>query len=164
MVDQGVTVLWERFDTWIPGMGFNPDPMNGINHMGFGSVAEWIFQTVSGIFPDPANPGYGQFLIEPRISGPVNEAETAYHSVRGKISSRWKIQNGKGILELIIPPNTSALVRLPVTDPEMVTESGRVVSASPGVRLSERENGWVVYEVQSGKYEFNFLIESGLGN
>jgi alpha-L-rhamnosidase len=164
MIEQDARAMWERFDTWIPGMGYNPDPMNGLNHMGFCSVGEWIFQTVSGIFPDPANPAYGQFLIEPRISGPVNEAETAYHSVRGKISSSWKIQNGKGILELIIPPNTSALVRLPVTDPEMVTESGRVVSASRGVRLSKRENGWVVYEVQSGKYEFNFLIESGLGN
>jgi alpha-L-rhamnosidase len=148
--------MWERFDTWLPGMGFNPNPMNGLNHMGFCSVGEWVFQTVSGIFPDPAKPAYEQFVIEPRISGPLKEADTAYHSVRGKISSSWKIENGKGTLELYIPPNTKAIVRLPVSDPNSLKESGSAVSGENGSRLIGMTGNIIEFEVLSGKYSFQF--------
>ncbi|MBE0653462.1 MAG: family 78 glycoside hydrolase catalytic domain, partial [Bacteroidales bacterium] len=152
MIEQDARAMWERFDTWIPGMGYNPDPMNGLNHMGFCSVGEWIFQTVSGIIPDPANPAYQQFLIEPRITGPVKEAETAYHSVRGKICSSWKIENGKGTLELIIPPNTKAIVKLPVSDPDSLKESGSSLSGENGSRLIRMTGNIMEFEVLSGKY------------
>lgn len=156
MIEQDARAMWERFDTFIPGMGYNPDPMNGLNHTGFCSVGEWIFQSVSGIFPDPAKPAYGQFLIEPRITGPVKEAETAYHSVRGKIASSWKIENGKGSLELIIPPNTKAIVRLPLSDPNSLKESGSNLSGENGSRFIRMTGNIMEFEVLSGKYSFRF--------
>jgi alpha-L-rhamnosidase len=113
MSDHGATVLWERFDTWMPGMGYNPDPMNGLNHMGFCSVAEWIFAHVGGIRPDPQHPGYKHFFIEPKLGGGLTWVKASYDSVRGRIESNWEIKDGTLTLRVTVPPNTTATVTLP---------------------------------------------------
>jgi len=161
MVDNDASAIWERFDTFIPGMGYNPEPMNSLNHVGFCSVAEWIFQTVSGIYPDPDNPAYSKMLIEPRMEGPLGEASTVYHSVRGEISTRWTVVENKVSLELVIPPNTSAIVRLPAADPEMVTESGNPVSESPGVVFRGMKGNFAEFDILSGTYLFgsDYLLQ-----
>ena len=53
----------------------------------------------------------------------ANVARGEYDSVRGRISSSWKIEDGLFSLEVLIPPNTTATVHLPSTD--AVSESGR---------------------------------------
>jgi alpha-L-rhamnosidase len=157
MIDQDARALWERFDAFIPGMGYNPDPMSSLNHMGFCSVGEWIFQTVSGIYPDPGNPAYSRIIIEPRMEGPLGEASAVYHSVRGEISSRWTVIDNKVSLELVIPPNTSALVRLPATDPEKVTESRNPITKSEGIVFKKMRGNFAEYEVLSGNYLFAYI-------
>jgi len=160
MVDHGATVLWERFDTWIPGMGFNPDPMNGINHMGFGSVAEWIFLTTSGIIPLEEGPAYRRFKIEPRMEGSVNNVNAQYHSVNGIIRCQWKKEKGKVSLEVVIPPGSIALVRIPATDATKVKEGNSIAGKSEGVTCIGFENGIASFEVQSGSYAFYSMINS----
>jgi alpha-L-rhamnosidase len=113
MVDHGATVLWERFDTFHPRMGFNPEPMNGLNHVGFCSVAEWIFAHIAGIRPDPAQPGYKHFLVAPQLGGGLTSMKASYDSVRGRIESAHTIKNGELTLRVTIPPNTTATVILP---------------------------------------------------
>jgi alpha-L-rhamnosidase len=113
MVDHGATVLWERFDTFHPRMGFNPDPMNGLNHMGFCSVGEWIFGQVAGIRPDPAQPGYKHFFIEPKLGGGLTSMKANYDSIRGRIECAYEVKDGRLTLRVTIPPNTSATVLLP---------------------------------------------------
>ena len=113
MVDHGATVLWERFDTFHPEWGFNPDPMNGLNHMGFCSVGEWIFAHIAGIQPDPAQPGYKHFYIAPKLGGGLTSMKASYDSVRGRIESAYTIKNDELTLRVTIPPNTSATVILP---------------------------------------------------
>ncbi len=158
MIDQDARAIWERFDTWIPGMGYNPDPMNGLNHMGFCSVGEWIFQTVSGIYPDPGNPAYKKILIEPRLQGPLNEASTAYRSVRGEISMDWKMEDRKGSIELRIPVNSTAVLRLPGVNMETVMESGRPVTGLDGIKLTSWSGNVLEYEILSGNYSINFEL------
>jgi alpha-L-rhamnosidase len=124
MVDNGATVLWERFDTYHPRMGFNPEPMNGLNHVGFCSVADWLFAHIAGIRPDPAQPGYKHFLIEPKLGGGLTSMKASYNSVRGRIESAYEIKNGELNLRVTIPPNTSATVILPDNSHHAV-ESGQ---------------------------------------
>jgi alpha-L-rhamnosidase len=124
MVDNGATVLWERFDTYHPRMGFNPEPMNGLNHVGFCSVADWLFVHIAGIRPDPAQPGYKHFFIEPKLGGGLTSMKASYNSVRGHIESAYEIKNGELTLRVTIPPNTSATVILP-DDSHHAVESGQ---------------------------------------
>jgi alpha-L-rhamnosidase len=113
MVDNGATAMWERFDSYHPQLGFNPDQMNGLNHLGMNSVYEWIMGSVAGIRPDPEHPGYKHFFIEPKPPKQLDWVKARYDSVRGPIAVEWK-KEGDGLnLTVSIPPNTAATVKLP---------------------------------------------------
>jgi len=57
-------------------------------------------------------------------------------------------------LELVVPPNTSAILRLPVSDPDTVTESGKSISESPGVTYKGMKGDLAEFDILSGTYSF----------
>jgi len=75
MIDNGATTIWERWDGYVKGRGFQNPGMNSFNHWAFGAVGEWIYRTVLGINPDEAQPGYKHFEIRPRPGGDVTWAK-----------------------------------------------------------------------------------------
>lgn len=133
MVDNGATAMWERFDGWIPKLGYNPHAMNGLNHPGMNSVYEWILGTVVGIRPDPEQPGYKHFFIEPKPPTGLDWVKASYDSVRGPITVEWKKENGALSLTASVPPNTTATVKLP-DDTIKQLGSGRHTLTIPGQR------------------------------
>jgi hypothetical protein len=154
MLDWGATTLWEFQCQGIPV------PSGSLNHPAFSGYDAWFYNYLGGIRPLAEFAGFKKFLLKPYFAPWIDWIDVTYESPYGIICSEWKKSKEKTVTwKVTIPPNTSALVYLPVTDPEKVTESDRPVSASSSIRLSERESGRVGYEVQSGKYEFNFLIE-----
>ena len=70
------------------------------------------------------------------------------------IMSGWKLEEGKLNLDVEIPANTTAIVFVPTTDPSTVREGGMLAGSSPGVKHVRDEKGCAVFEVGSGKYEF----------
>ncbi|MDR1372839.1 MAG: glycoside hydrolase family 78 protein [Dysgonamonadaceae bacterium] len=113
LVKNGATTVWERWDAWIPGRGFQNAGMNSLDHFAFGAVSEWMFRHTLGINPDIKHPGYEHFTIAPRPGGSLTWAKGSYNSIRGMIRSSWKIENGKFTLEVEIPANSTATVVLP---------------------------------------------------
>ncbi|MDR1516836.1 MAG: hypothetical protein LBS52_01835, partial [Dysgonamonadaceae bacterium] len=113
LVKIGASTVWERWDAWIPENGFRKDSMNSLDHVAFGAVGEWLYRHVLGINPDIEHPGYKHFTIQPRPGGTLTWAKGSYNSIRGKIASSWKIENGKFTLEVEIPFNSTATVILP---------------------------------------------------
>ncbi len=113
MVDQGATAMWERWDAYLPQLGFNPANMNGLNHIGFNSVYEWIFGSLTGIRPDPEHPGYKHFFIEPKPPQGLDWVKARYDSVRGPIAVEWRKKGGDLSLKVTVPPNTTATMKLP---------------------------------------------------
>lgn len=155
MVENGATTLWERFDTYHPELGWNPEKMNSPNHMGFSSVMEWLFGQIGGIQPDPLKPAYKNVIIAPKLGGEVDSMEARYDSVRGPIESSYEIGDGRLTLRVKISPNTSATIRIPTTKPNQIRESNRPLSESPGVTLSNQDEEAAYVEVLSGRYEFS---------
>ena len=113
MVDQGATAMWERWDAYLPQLGFNPANMNGLNHIGFNSVYEWIFGSLTGIRPDPERPGYKHFFIEPKPPQELEWVKARYDSMRGPIAVEWRKKGGALNLKVTVPPNTTATVKSP---------------------------------------------------
>jgi alpha-L-rhamnosidase len=113
MVDQGATAMWERWDSYHPKLGFNPDQMNDFIHLGQNSVYEWIFGTLAGIRPDPANPAYKHFFIAPQPPQGLDWVKARYDSVRGPIAVEWKKKDSALNLTASVPANTTATVKLP---------------------------------------------------
>lgn len=112
MVDHS-TSIWERFDAWIPGLGFNPHAMNGLNHLGHNPVFTWMFSSIGGLRPDVNQPGFKHFIIEPKPADGLDSVRVSYDSPRGQIISEYQIQANTMVLKIKVPPNTTATVILP---------------------------------------------------
>ncbi len=150
-VKNGATTIWERWDGWTEA-GFQSPNMNSFNHYSLGSVGEWLYRYVAGIDLDPDGVGYERILIRPRPGGSLAHAKAEYDSVRGRISSSWKIEGDRFLLEVLIPPNTTATVHMPSTDD--VSEGGRPLDEAGGVEFLSTGEGKTVLSVGSGRYEF----------
>ena len=159
MVDQNATTIWERWDAYVAGRGrwggHQHPIMNSLNHFGFGSVGEWVWRELAGINPDADDPGYKRFVIRPRPCGDLTWLKASYDSIRGTITSEWKVVDRAGFhLDVQIPANTRATVYLPAGSTDAVTEGGKPVAQVEGVGAVRVEDGMVALEVGSGAYRF----------
>ena len=158
MIDNGATTIWERWDGYVKGRGFQDPGMNSFNHWAFGAVGEWMWRHVAGLNPDDAHPGWKHFTLAPRPGGGVTWARGEYESIRGRITTQWGVTNHTFSLAVSIPPNTSATVILPAQDAATVTESGKPAAQAEGVKLLKTTEGRAWFEVASGRY----ALESSL--
>ncbi|HEY4414123.1 MAG TPA: family 78 glycoside hydrolase catalytic domain [Verrucomicrobiae bacterium] len=151
-VKQGATTIWERWDGWTPDKGFQDPGMNSFNHYSLGSCGEYLFGGVGGI--RPGSPGYKTILIKPVIRDGLTWARTSYDSIHGLIGTYWK-QDGKRLeLDVTIPVNTTATVCIPTTAGATVTESGKDIAATQGVKIIRVDPDSLVLAVESGNYKF----------
>jgi hypothetical protein len=131
-----------------------------MNHCMLGHIQQWFLGSLAGIRPDPASPGFARFIIAPEPVGEVTWARGEYDSIRGHITSSWKIKDGRFLLNVTVPPNTTAMVVIPTPQPEAVRESGQPAAKAACVKFLREGSGRAIFEVGSGSYAF----ESRLGN
>jgi len=151
-VKQGATTMWERWDGWTPDKGFQTVDMNSFNHYAFGAVGEYLYGMIGGIQAE--SPGFKKIQIAPVVAHGITWAKVSYDSIYGKITSDWKLDQGKLSMNVIIPPNTTATIRVPTSAPDQVQESGRPISKLEGVKILRSEPDALYLEVGSGKYLF----------
>ena len=113
MLASGATTLWE---TWKYS-----DNVYSHNHPMFGSVGEWMYQSLGGI--RATAPGFKEFQIKPFFADTLNWVNCRYQSPYGEISSYWKKENGQLTLQISVPVNTKAKVYLPASA-SRIQESG----------------------------------------
>jgi alpha-L-rhamnosidase len=151
-VKLGATTMWERWDGWVPGRGFQDPGMNSFNHYAFGSVGEFLYRTVGGI--DTDGPGYRKIIIRPQPDGGLTFSRCSYDSINGTIESSWRTEAGSVRLDVNIPVNTSATVYVPSSDPTRARE----ISGAPVTQAGTLE-GAAIFQVGSGKYTFTAPLE-----
>jgi alpha-L-rhamnosidase len=78
-----------------------------------------------------------------------------YDSIRGRIISEWKRDGSRLILNVTIPPNTSATVFVPARHAEDVNEGSGPAAKASGVQFVCMENSRAVYQIGSGVYQFS---------
>ena len=151
MIDNGATTIWERWDGYVKGRGFQDPGMNSMNHWAFGAVGEWMWRHIVGLNPDEARPGWKHFTIAPRPGGSLTWAKGRYGSIRGPIASEWHVDNQRFYLRVTIPANTTATVVVPTTKPELPLAA----DTTPGVAFERTTDGARVYRADSGRYAFD---------
>ena len=149
-VNLGATTMWERWDGWTPGSGFQSVGMNSFNHYSFGAVGQYLYGNIGGI--QTASPSYKTMLIQPVPGSGLTWASTSYNSTRGLVSTAWTNTGSAFNLAVVIPPNTTAQVWVPTTNASAITESGVLASSAPGVSYLGLSNSCAVYAVNSGSY------------
>ena len=113
-ITRGATTIWESWE----GYGPDGEPFASHNHYAFGSVMEWVYRYMAGIDTVKGSPAYKKIRIAPVPGGDITEAGLTLDTVRGKVTSEWKLNSGMFCLHVEIPSNTTAEVMMPkgVTD------------------------------------------------
>jgi alpha-L-rhamnosidase len=142
-IGRGATTLWED---WGDG--------SSRNHIMFGDISAWFYQTLAGIKLDPLHPGFKHFLIRPQPVGDLKWVKAEHDSIFGPIRVAWQKDGKQFSLDVTVPVNTTATVYVPAADARSVTESGKPAGKSPGVKFLGVEAGAVVFSVGSGRYSF----------
>jgi alpha-L-rhamnosidase len=78
-------------------------------------------------------------------------AKGSYNSIRGEITSAWKIENGVFTLRVAIPANTTATVVLPANNPDTISMQDGATEKLSFVVISNE----TAIELGSGKYTFS---------
>jgi alpha-L-rhamnosidase len=104
---QGATALAE---SWTAQRGASQ------NHFFLGHITEWFYHDLAGIQPDERAPGFKHIVIKPQPTGELTWVEARYESIHGPIAVRWDRKDGKFVLKLTIPANTTATVFMPSHD------------------------------------------------
>lgn len=151
MIDNGATTMWERWDGWVRGRGFQRPVMNSFSHYAFGAVVEWVWNHVVGI--QLVDAGWSRFRLQPRPGGGLTSARGAFASPRGRILSEWRRDGAEFVWEVVVPPNTTAELRIPVVSAETITEGGLPITESPGLSvLGVDGEGATLVAADSGHY------------
>ena len=150
MISKGATTVWELWN------GDTADPaMNSGNHvMQIGDLGVWLYEYVAGIRPDSEHPGFKHTVLRPYPIEDLTFVKASHKSMYGTIRSNWKRENGRFVLDVSVPANTTATVFVPAKDGAEVTESGQPADTAKGVKWVRNENGMAVYDVESGDYSF----------
>ena len=154
MVDHGATTIWERWDGWTEQRGFQSAWMNSFNHYALGSVGEWLYRFLLGIDQEPGQAAFGRLLIRPHPGGSLRSASGSYRSVRGPVRTAWQTDGDTFRLQVEVPANAVASVRVPSADARAVRDAAGggpdTVAGFPGSRGVQE----AVFGVGSGPHEF----------
>jgi len=118
----GATTIWERWNSMKADGTFDESGMNSFNHYTYGSIGSWMYQKLGGI--NIVEPGYKKSLIAPMPIKGITHADVRIKTVYGELKSRWECKDGKFIVDIKIPCNTTAVVRLPDKNEEITVGSG----------------------------------------
>jgi alpha-L-rhamnosidase len=161
-VKMGATTIWERWNGIRPDSTFEPASMNSFNHYAYGAIGDWMYRVMAGIDTDEESVGYKKIRIKPHVGGGFTHAEASLQTNYGMLRSGWKVEQGNLILDVEIPANTIASVYIPADKPEMIKENGKELASLHQLGNIEKENGYVVIKLGSGKYRFSTEWRSDL--
>ena len=150
MIDKGATTIWELWN------GDTADPaMNSGNHvMLLGDLMSWYFEDLAGIKSDSQQVGFKRIIMEPCFPENLDWVNASTETLYGTVASNWK-KTAEGLnWQVEIPANTTALIRIPATSADSVTENGQPLLQNPAVKAVQTADNFVSVEVGSGKYNF----------
>jgi hypothetical protein len=159
-IGKGATTIWERWNSIMPDGSFGPVEMNSFNHYAYGAVGEWMYRTLAGV--SALEPGYAKVLIAPQPGDGITSARYRHETRYGTVRTAWE-QTPDGLtLDVTVPANATAELRMPAPSRWAVTEDGQPAELSRAVRFLRMEEGKAVYELGSGDY--SFAIDRVLGH
>ena len=106
MVKNGATSVWERWESEMS------NEMDSFDHPMFGSYDAFLYAFLGGIRVDDDACGANKITIKPVIASDIFFVKCSFETVKGKIVSDWKKQDGKVNYHIEVPCGTTATVVL----------------------------------------------------
>ncbi|HUX57009.1 MAG TPA: family 78 glycoside hydrolase catalytic domain [Bacteroidales bacterium] len=146
-IEQGATTSWEGWT----------DPGSG-NHPMFGGGIVWLYRYLAGMNVDPEHPGYRNIIFCPEPVQDISSASYSNMTPYGIASIKWEKENGKFITMINVPVGSSAIVHIPAANIKKVRESGKKIGKKSAIKEKGFRNGYAVFSVGSGRYQFESEI------
>lgn len=143
---QGATSLTEAWDA---------SPQSSQDHLMLGHAEEWFYAGLGGIHIDFSRPPDDRLVIDPAMPARIASVDVSYRSRVGTIRVTWKRASEKTRMALTIPPNVTATVVFPPSEPGSIRESNRPASQARGVTFLRQDGASPVFRVASGCYLFS---------
>jgi alpha-L-rhamnosidase len=125
------------------------------NHPMFGGGLVWFYRNLAGMQADPKEPGYRHIIFRPQ---PVDELQFVTYTNQtpyGNGGINWRNEEGFFVMDIQVPVSCHATVYIPSDDPDGITEGGTAAKKAEGVTFREMQDGYALFEVESGSYSFH---------
>ena len=138
-IEQGATTTWEQWDGG-----------NSHNHPMFGGGIGWFYRDLAGL--EALDAGYRSFEVRPVLPEGLDWVSYSHMTTYGKIAIDWKREGEKFTLSCEVPVGSTATVCVPfgAQEPKIKQDENVIFK---GVR-----DGYALYKVRSGRYEFNSTL------
>jgi len=157
-IENGATTIWERWDSYTKGKGFQDAGMNSFDHYSFGSVCEWMFRFMAGI--ESEGTAYKHIIIKPDISkDKINYVDASINTMNGKVASSWKLEENQLIMNVVVPVNTTAEIYIPASEPGKIKINDDQLNKLVYVQIDKFENNLQKIKVGSGSYNIESIIK-----
>ncbi|MCX6874302.1 MAG: family 78 glycoside hydrolase catalytic domain [Verrucomicrobia bacterium] len=147
MLENNATTLWEH---WAGG-----DNTYSHSHPMFGSISAWFFRWPGGIQPAADAIGFDRIVIRPQAVPGLNWVKSSHRSIRGLIESNWSTTDHGLRFEIVIPPDSTAIIELPSGAEDELSEGGRPVAEARGIEILPPGPAVHRLQVGSGRYRFS---------
>ena len=124
------------------------------NHFMLGHLMEWLFSGLGGVRQAEGSVAYNTVLIDPQPVGDVRFATTTYNTPYGQVLCSWEQKEGFYLLKVEVPANSEAVIYLPTTNVNNVTEYGLPLSDAAAVSVKGETNGKLSVKTGSGSFLF----------
>jgi alpha-L-rhamnosidase len=151
-VKMGATTIWERWDGEKTDSTFQDEGMNSFNHYAYGAIGDWMYRVSAGI--EIVDGGYKHILIQPHPTMKLSYSKASFESVYGTVSSGWERKDGKIIIKVRIPANTTATIILPTDSQSKVRETGKALSENIYIKDVKTADNKLRMQAGSGDYTF----------
>jgi alpha-L-rhamnosidase len=118
-----------------------------------------MMRCLAGIRVDPENPGYKHIILRPQPAKGLDWVKASHISPYGPIRFHWDRNNEDWRFLVMLPPNTTARICLPVSENHEIFEGNHYdtvvpVETAEGVHSVGREAGYRLFDLESGDYCF----------
>lgn len=84
---------------------------SSFNHFMMADIVNWFYGTLAGI--RIVEPGFRKFMVAPNFHKGLDWVKATHKAATGEIKVEWRREQGKVRVVVVVPPETSAVVRLP---------------------------------------------------
>lgn len=124
------------------------------NHPMFGGGLVWYYRKLAGMNADSENPGYRHIIFKPMPAGDLTFVNYSNQTSYGEAGINWKKEKGEFSMKIAVPVGCTATVYVPAKEGKAVFENGISARESKDIQFAGDENGYQVFVVNSGKYNF----------
>jgi alpha-L-rhamnosidase len=122
-----------------------------------GTVSSYFYEYLAGIQPLIEHPGFKQFRICPQFIENLEWVQAQLETGYGQIKVNWKCKEKDYVLDVEIPPNTSAIVHLPCKSNQQILENNQPLKIGFGIQTIQEEDEKKGIIIGSGHYQFKIM-------